>query len=143
MKLMGILIVNFIHKVLTPPQIFELCILSTYQSSYVQFLLFQLSSHDVVSLCLCSHTCIHTRARTHTHTYTHTHAHTRTHTHTHTHAHAHTCIHTLTHTLVPSHSLLYVFIRDFNKFTSTSYGIRYDTICCCTLSLFFFSVYQC
>ena len=41
----------------TPPQIFEACILSTYQSSHVQFLLFQLSSHDVVSSW--THTYIH------------------------------------------------------------------------------------
>lgn len=43
----------------TPTQIFESCILSTYQSSNVQFLLFQLSSHDRVSLCTHTHTCIY------------------------------------------------------------------------------------
>ena len=109
MRLMGILIVNCIHKVLTPPQIFELCILSTYQSSYVQFLLFQLSSHDVVSLC----TCTHIHAHTHTRTHMHTHAHTR------------------------SQSLLFVFIRNFNKFTSIFCGIRYDIICLLCLEFTF------
>lgn len=49
LSIMVIWCLIIVFTTLTPPQIFESCILSTYQSSHVQFLLFQLSSHDPVS----------------------------------------------------------------------------------------------
>ena len=52
-----LLSVVFIAVPTPPTQIFESCILSTYQSSHVQFLLFQLSNFDEVSF-LYTHTCM-------------------------------------------------------------------------------------